>query len=144
MKKLLVVILFILSGCVYDPAQDVVEVRNNSNTVHYFTYSINDDIKSAQRIISIDSIDSNGKNVLLYPNYRAAPDSICAAVIIGGLKQFIDNECVNKTLTIFAITDSVMQHYSWEEICNDKLYDKKMQFTYDELKKLNQLIEFNN
>lgn len=137
MKKVLTLIFIgsIFSSCVYDRVE-TIRFLNKSDSTIYMDYSCSDRLEKSFKLHVYQDATINGKDTLVYSRERAEKDSI-GWTIIGFSRKGAIRQCKDKKLRFFFIKESVMKGYSWEEICEQQLYEKKLVFTEEELVKMN-------
>jgi len=134
MKTILyLVLVIVLSGCpVYDPPVGMIEVINNSNYAIYIQQSCFDRLPCDPELkyrnytgIRInpegDTLPDDG-----YPPYRISAHS-SGSMYAGGSKKKPRIYCKNHIMFFFIIKEETMKEYSWSKICQEQLYEQRIE-----------------
>lgn len=140
---------FILTGCpVYDPPSGGLNIKNMTNeTVYVYltceeTLSVDYPLRLYfERGNEFDAEGNSLRGQRFYLNYRIEPDS-SSFLSVGGTPNEPNIDCVNKKINLFMIKESVMQDYTWAEIVSAKRFQKKMEFTQQQLDSMNWVVEY--
>lgn len=139
----LITICFCLFGCpTYDPPSGFIEIFNATDSTVYVYLTCSDDIPCDSPLprfmtFSDDSTDSTGRIMkdTIFLNYRLAPNSE-SSLRVGGTPKKPKVQCDENALKIFIIDDYIMSTKTWEEICANDLYRKKVILTQNQLDSL--------
>jgi len=146
MKKIVVVFLFmtLLSKCA--DKRCTISVLNNTNQTIYVDYSFidslhfsqTDDVFLDQNRKSYDTAYVFPNGTVSYSSNRAEPDSL-AYLIFSGTREriFQNNNCVDGKLRLYIFKEETIRNYSWETICKYQMYEKKLTFSEEELRRSN-------
>lgn len=143
-KNIILLITFIVSSCSYDPSVKSLEVFNNSDSAIYVYYSYKDSILLTPRL-ELFVKDKTGlfqkcKDSIYSPEYRInARSSSYLRERSTSTSNWIPYPD-KKHVFFFFIKENIMKSYSWEEIVEKQLYDKKVKYSYEEIKDLEFLI----
>lgn len=135
-----VICLSMFQSCVYDPPQKGICVLNYTQSAIYVAYSFNDSIDKNNKLCLFDTEFFNGSKHIISPQYRIDAYNTKGIGISGRDELF--NIALDKKLRLFFITEKTMKYYSWEEICNKKMYVEKKCLTIDDLKRTNWMIRY--
>lgn len=145
MKKLCVIcIALILIGCpTYDPPDGMLSIKNTSSETVYVYLTCSGMLPETPELklylnIGNSVFDEAGnkvKDTIYFPNYRIEPDSIGFLGVWGTPKK-PKIPCETQSMNLFFISEFVMRKYTWEEIAQKQLYEKKMIFTQRQLDSL--------
>jgi hypothetical protein len=142
-KNIFLLVVLTLYGCTYDPPKKSLEIYNYSDEAIYVYFSRADSLQLTPKLVMFYNIPDMGfdeNNVrldsLVTPDYRinAHNYSYLRESSTSSTKwiPFKDKDYV----VFFFIRESTIKKFSWEEICNKQLYEKKVKYSYKELEKL--------
>jgi hypothetical protein len=143
-KNIFLLVVLTLNGCItYDPPKKSLEIYNYSDEAIYVYISRTDSLQLTPKLVMFYNIPDMGfdeNNVrldsLVTPDYRinAHNYSYLRESSTSSTKwiPFKDKDYV----VFFFIRESTIKKFSWEEICNKQLYEKKVKYSYKELEKL--------
>jgi len=109
-----------------------IHVFNNTDSTFYIAFSFNDSLRSYWPLVYYEEVNIDNVMHKRYPCYRVEPFSKSGIGIPG--RESLLLRCDDNKLRLFFILESTMQDYSWEEICKNRLYEKKLTLTEEELK----------
>ncbi len=129
-----------LTGCpTMDPATGTIDIFNYSDSAIYVYQSCSDslscepalDLFLVERVPRTDAEGNRMKDTI-------APDYRINAYSYGIIYAFGSSEkptipCDGEYLTLFYIKETTMRTNSWDEICKNQLYERKVKFTNQEL-----------
>jgi len=149
MKKkycLLIFNIVLLNSCAFDPKREpMLTVKNNTKDVIYIYYSSKESLQLqpelkleiSKHAFAYTDENGNDHSTVVYPENRV--DSFSYTYFHddglhskGKFKPFPNKNYVN----FFFIKESTMRSYTWKEICEKQLYEKKVKYSYKELEKL--------
>ena len=137
MRKIIILPLFLLTCCTFDPAYKSLEIYNDSDSTMYVFYTYKDSITLQPKLDLFlnsgkDSYLKNNDSVIS-PDYRIHPRSFSylreSSISRSQWIPFPDKDYV----IFFFINESTMKCFSWENIVKHQLYQKKIRYTYKEL-----------
>jgi hypothetical protein len=109
-----------------------IDVFNNTDSILYVAYSFNDSLDKDYPLVLIKEAIINNEKQRHFPCYRLDAHSRGSIGIPG--RELLLQDCDNKMLRLFFILESTMRDYGWEEICEQRMFEKKLTFTEVELK----------
>jgi hypothetical protein len=142
MKKL--VFAFLLVGilkCGFDRGCNIGVLNNSEHTIYVYDsfldslalYQINSIGNTYRTGFDTAYIFSNG--VVSYSSNRAEPDSIAYVLFFGTHKSiFRQKECIDGKIRLFVFKEEAIRKYSWEEICEQQMYEKKLTLSEKDLR----------
>jgi hypothetical protein len=137
-------LIFIFNGCLFfptfDPPQKGIDVFNNTDSILYVAYSFSDSLGNGNPIVYYEEVSINNKIHKRFPCYRLNAFSDGGIGIPG--RETLLQKCDKNMLRLFFILESTMRDYSWEEICEKKIYEKKLTLTKADLKKNNWVVVY--
>ena len=98
----------------------------------YVAYSFSDSLGNGYPLVYYEEVIIDNKKIRRFPCYRLDGYSKCGIGIPG--RESLLLSCDDNKLRLFFILESTMQDYSWDEICKQRLYEKKLTLTEEELK----------
>lgn len=130
----------LLSGCpVYDPASATINILNYSDSAIYVSQSCDGsfDCKSPLKlflVVKVPRTDSRGNKMkdTIAPNYRINAYSY-GIIYADGSPEKPLLPCEGNNLTLFYIKEITMRTKTWEEICKNQLFVKKVILTKEAL-----------
>jgi len=108
-------------------------IINYSDSTVYVCASCSDFLEKDHNL-QVYKYNFDGKEILGYPNYRIEKDSLGCIIFREKKVEHIFKRCQDHQMHFFFILESTMRTYSWEEICEKQLYEKKLVLTEEELK----------
>jgi hypothetical protein len=105
----------------------------NKSDYTIFIYNSYSDSLSFIMTNSVDTAYTFDSGITVYSPNRAEPDSIAYLSFRGTHADIFD--LLGEKLRIFIFTEETIRKYSWEEICEYQMYEKKLTLTEEELKK---------
>jgi hypothetical protein len=143
-------IYLFLVGCpTYDPPNGIIRIKNSSDETIY-VYLTCEETLPKEPVLKLffrmgnNTFDEDGNSLegeIFYPNYRIASDSV-GNLSVWGKPHHPMIPCDKKVMNLFFITEQVMRNSTWEEIATRQSYQKKMQFTQQQLDRKNWEIEY--
>lgn len=156
-NKTYILLLFLIGcfyGCTFDPKREpMLIVNNNTEDVLYVYYSSKDSIQLKPELKSEISkhalayTDENGTDhyTVVYPENRV--DSFSKTYFHddgvhtkGKFRPYSNQNYVY----FFFIKESTMKNFTWKDIVQHQLYEKRLKYTYAELDKMNYEISYNS
>ncbi len=135
----------LLSSCAFDPpSKSMLDVYNYTDDAIYVYYTSQESIQMKPKlelffVNHVVSIDKYGNRIdtVGYPDYRIDAHSYIefhddGIHAVGKFRPFPDKDYVN----FFFIKESTLRNYTWEQIVEKQLYERKVKYTYEELDKL--------
>lgn len=141
-KWFILFIMIVLLGCpVYDPKMEVILIHNDSKVPIYIYDSCDKFLpKYPQMTINpIISFDGEMKKNAIH--YMIPPDSTLPSLYYYSLKSFFEG-CSEKKAYFYFLTEEVIKENSWERIHEEQLFKKRYNYTYEELKALDWMINY--
>ena len=135
MRYLIAISIFFLAGCVYDKVQ-LFTVQNNTDSVLYVSYSLNDSLPLMPAFYLFDTFNLNGKDTITYSEHRLDKFSI------GVVTDFQDKSQFKPGVYLFYIQEDIMKTKKWDEIVKYQLYTKRVYYSYDSLIKNDFQVEY--
>ena len=129
-------LVLIFYGCLFlamDPVRKGIDVYNNTDYTLYVSYSISDSLGNGYPIVLFEEVNIDNKVSKRSPCYRLNPYSNGSIGIPGRITLL--QSCDDNMLRLFFITESTMREYSWEEICENQMYEKRLTLTKKDLEK---------
>jgi hypothetical protein len=125
----------LLQSCpAIDPPVKYIKVYNDTDSVVYVSYAFFDTMNIAKPLKTFKD-----DSVLIY---RLLPHST-GGIDTCGRKSLIEG-IPDKKIKLFFIKESVMYKYHWEEICKEKLFERKMTLTVSDLEKYKWKVIYRN
>jgi len=109
-----------------------IDAFNNTDSVLYVAFSFNDSLDKDFPLVLYREVIIDDKMQKQFPCYRLDAYSDGCIGIPG--RELLLQRCDEKMLRLFFISESTMRNYSWDEICKQRLYEKKLTLTEAELK----------
>jgi len=142
MKKIVIILAFfgiLIYSCVMD-CGCAIFVLNNSNHTIYVYNAYDEDFLSMSR--KLELLWRYDDNETYYPPYRAAPDSMAGITFSGKHNDIFNLYLKDGELRLFIIREDSLLKYTWNEICEKQLYEKKLIVTEKELEENNWTIVY--
>ncbi len=143
MKKFLLIsaLLINIYGCAFDPKmKPVLFIYNFTDEAVYIYYSKHDSMQISPKLYLYEKSHSqdsdefgNNLDTITSPEYRINAHSETFFTGYSKWHPFDDVDYVN----FFFIKESTMKNYTWEQIVEKQMYERKVKYTYKELEKLN-------
>jgi hypothetical protein len=147
MKNLILVFscLFALNSCVFDRGCNISILNKSDHTIYVYK-SFSDSLKmSGGLAYKLEQQNYKGDDTLIYPSYRAEPNSYAYVTFVGKYEYIFNNkECKDGKLRLFFIHEDTILRYTWEEICRKQLYEKKLILNEAELRRGNWEVIYRN
>lgn len=130
--------LICVISCVIDYGSAVFVLNKSDHTIYVYktfqdSLSMNDGL-----LLKQSSYKNNEVDTMIYPSYRARPDSLAVLTFRGKRNEiFKSSYNVDGKLRIFIINESIISKYTWKQICDKQIYEKKLLITEEDLKKNN-------
>lgn len=143
MKKLffLLIIIMIFDGCLLiDPKPKFIEVENCTDSVIYVYYSFKDSLEKSRSIELFKKYRYAGVDKYISPDYRINAFSFGGIGITG--RESLLNESTDKIIRLFFIKEETIRNKTWDEICEQQIYIKKITLSVEELEKANWIVEY--
>jgi len=142
MKKIIILsttISLCLYSCIFLHWTEHIQIVNKSNVGQIICHSCSDSIGSM-----IDSLTmspffkqfDNMKSVIENTDAYLHKDSSQRYKIVGG-KEAMVRLCKDKRIRFFFISDSVFMNNPWDSIVKYQMYNRKLVFSEEELKRSN-------
>ncbi|WP_304064846.1 hypothetical protein [Pedobacter glucosidilyticus] len=139
---------FLELGCVYDPPTATLEVFNYSDSAIYVAENCECNLTALPILRLFETRDDGATDVkgqafpeIYSPNYRINPYQIGNIGYFGTPKNR-EVQCENGVICLFFIKEITMRNYSWDEIVEKKLYNKKLSFNKEQLDSLDWKIKY--
>ncbi len=150
-RKLLMILLFAfycllaLNSCVFDRGCNISILNKSDHTIYVYK-SFSDSLKMSGGLkYKLEQQNYKGNDTLIYPSYRAESKSYAYVPFVGKRDDIFKNkECKDGKLRLFFINEDTILKYTWEEICRQQLYEKKLILNEVELKRNNWVVIYTN
>jgi hypothetical protein len=144
-KKFLIFLSIILSICSCDPADDRLQIVNDSDSDIYFFFDCSNNLDNFNisrntiypSLKSGDSIRGISNSFIKKNSSRHIPKRLGNDAWIYYVKN-----CPNRKINIYFFLDSTVNYYSDSQIRNQKLYVKHVSMSLEELDQNNWTIEY--
>ncbi|MGC3977362.1 MAG: hypothetical protein QM751_03480 [Paludibacteraceae bacterium] len=133
-KYLFFLLILLLQGC---PAIDLppkfINVYNKTDSTIFVAYSFNDTLDLLRPLNFSDTIYWQGHFEYYEPRYKIEANKQ-GSIDTCGRRQLLEN-IPDKRIRLFFIRESILNKYSWAEICKNQLFDTKITLTVSDLEK---------
>ena len=149
MKTLLIYsVCVLLIGC--DPPLGKICIYNHTRKTIFVLRTCKNSIDEESSLRAYfppnpNSYDADGNKMKdkVTPDYKINPNSH-GFLAIGGSTNKPKLLCENKEVFLFFISEKTLINNTWEEICDKKLYEKKMKLNEHELDSMNWIVIYND
>lgn len=121
-----------------DPYDMKLIIVNRSSQNVFFDISKTGKFKSHPIVLDEKTMDTTWD----YINWVNANDYMKVPAIGNSWDGFINNECIDSTLTVFIFTDSLLKNVPKDSIVKFQMCTKKLNFKVADLNKIKWRIEF--
>ena len=134
-------ICILLEGCplYMDPPTARLQILNYTDAAVYVYHTCSDSLPCEEGLklflnVGSGSTDACGKKIkdTIAPNYRINAYS-WGQIDVSGSPENPKIECKNNKLNLFFITESTMRKKTWDQICENQLFEKKIVVNQAEL-----------
>jgi len=136
MKKYLILLIVLMFHSCIIPVVDFafnIPVANYSDSTVYVCASCSDTLEKGRNLQLKEY--SVVKKEYKYPHYRIEKDTIGCVTFRDRKVEQIFNRCKDRKMRFYFILESTMREYSWEEICENQMYEKRLTLTKEDLEK---------
>jgi hypothetical protein len=144
MKNILLLIIFLniltISSCVYDPPSGCISILNYTDSAIYVYVTCSDTLPKSPPLVLFlnlsghDRIDESGNKMgdTISPDYRINAHSH-GLIKVSGTPDKPHTFCDNDSLILFFIKEIYIRTKTWDEICKNRVYEKQMIFSQNNL-----------
>ncbi|MDR0206018.1 MAG: hypothetical protein LBI45_02005 [Bacteroidales bacterium] len=147
MKKIIITLIVIAlcqSSCIFFDSASSIYIVNNSNEGQIICHSCSDSIGAIIDNMTISPFFKqfdNMKSVILNTDAYINKNTYQRYKISGTRGSFV-RRCKDKHVRFFFISDSVFMNNPWDTIVKYQMYNRKLVFTEEELKKNNWVVVY--
>jgi hypothetical protein len=109
-----------------------IDVFNNTDSILYVAYSFTNSLDKNYPLVLVKEAIINNEIKRHFPCYRLEAYSRGSIGIPG--RELLLQDCDDEMLRLFFILESTMRDYTWEEICERQMYEKKLTLSEKDLK----------
>lgn len=124
----------------YDPPSSRIDLENRTDSAIYVYYSFRDSLELSKPLFLFEQRMFGGVTEYMSPDYRINAYTFGGIGTLGQTELFSKNKGEN--IRFFFIKESTMRSFSWKEIVEKQLYEKKKKFSEEELEENRWMVEY--